>query len=296
MLILSACLLVSLSVVLFLSPETIKKEAAVTMLLFQYTAFGIMFEIYRKNIGNRKIGVILAAILLLVVFFDLHTVVGKYYSYIRNSPNHNNTEAQVIKDIYRNPTLTFSDYNVLGRYEGISHLSTFRPQFISSRFYLEAYEKYGADLLNIDRLIVTDNYKISQHYFEYSNEYETMLIDPKLPEFKKGLQANVSNGLFEINRFSFNKLAITVNNPQEQALIYRDTFDPFWQAFIDNKPTKIYPVNLGAYKGLILPQGRHIVHFIFNPWPAKYSFYALVVSFLLNTIAAIAILRKLKNS
>ncbi|HLD25031.1 MAG TPA: YfhO family protein [Patescibacteria group bacterium] len=64
-------------------------------------------------------------------------------------------------------------------------------------------------------------------------------------------------------------LSIVVrNNPGKTLLVVTDTYYPGWKATVDDKPTEILPVNI-RHRGLIVPQGDHIVVFHYEPESLK---------------------------
>jgi uncharacterized membrane protein YfhO len=63
-------------------------------------------------------------------------------------------------------------------------------------------------------------------------------------------------------------------------LVFNDSYDKGWKAFIDNQETKIYRTNY-ALRGLIVPEGEHKVYFIYRPDSFTYGLAITVVSLVL---------------
>ena len=71
------------------------------------------------------------------------------------------------------------------------------------------------------------------------------------------------------------KYVITVTGaPEEGVLVFNQTYFPGWNATIDGKPTKIFPVNVRQI-GIEMPKGNHTIIFRFTP---TYLTLGLVIS------------------
>jgi len=68
-----------------------------------------------------------------------------------------------------------------------------------------------------------------------------------------------------IKDFNVNSLIIETQFNTEKFLVYNDSFDRHWQAWINGEMTKIYRANL-AFKGIKLPAGRNEVCLRYVPW------------------------------
>ncbi|GIX45229.1 MAG: hypothetical protein KatS3mg130_1637 [Candidatus Sumerlaea sp.] len=65
-------------------------------------------------------------------------------------------------------------------------------------------------------------------------------------------------------------LTVELDEPTSQTalLTLADIYDPWWRAWVENRPAKIYKVNY-SFRGVILPPGTKTIHFEYRPpgWP-----------------------------
>ena len=86
--------------------------------------------------------------------------------------------------------------------------------------------------------------------------------------------------------YSANSLLVSVKNKRYGWLYFADTWDEYWSAKLDNKPTKVYKANL-QFKAIYLPPGKHIIQFQHDPksfWNLIYlGYFFQILNFLLWT-------------
>lgn len=125
-----------------------------------------------------------------------------------------------------------------------------------------------------ENLDVFPRFRLVNDYKKADNE-ETSLTIFRQKGFNPKTTAVIENGPLKefqkatIKEINISKdeneeiiLDIKVNN--ENILIMADSYVPGWQAFIDNKETKIYPANINQ-RAIIIPAGKHGVRFIYQP-------------------------------
>jgi hypothetical protein len=84
-----------------------------------------------------------------------------------------------------------------------------------------------------------------------------------------------------------NKVVIEADLKDAGLLVLSDVFYPGWKAFVDGKETRIYQVN-HAVRGVVLPKGRHVTEFRYDPLSFKIgavvslASLVLVVAFLVG--------------
>lgn len=76
------------------------------------------------------------------------------------------------------------------------------------------------------------------------------------------------NPVPKVHEHSPNKVTIEAYLAQPGLLVLGDTYYPGWKAFVDGKESKIYPTNY-VMRGVVLPEGRHIVEFRYEPLSFK---------------------------
>jgi hypothetical protein len=123
-----------------------------------------------------------------------------------------------------------------------------------------------------------------------------ILYDPtQTSAAKTTIQPPANKGLgypplqdYKILSFSPNQLKLELHlgmNQPRQWLIYSDVWHPFWQAWVNGKPAKIYRANL-AYKAVQLDAGNNTVEFKISAPNITAAYFGLGA----YSIAAIAII------
>jgi hypothetical protein len=82
---------------------------------------------------------------------------------------------------------------------------------------------------------------------------------------------------FRVSRFDVNGLALLTNYPEDQFLVYTDSYDPAWQVFINGRRARLYKANW-AFKGIWLPRGHNYVELHYEPWGGT-TIYVFVTLF-----------------
>ena len=77
-----------------------------------------------------------------------------------------------------------------------------------------------------------------------------------------------------------NEIEVAVEMEQEGWLILRDTFDPGWEARIDDNEAEIFRADY-LFRAVRVPQGKHLVSFGYRPssfyWGIALSLLSLAV-------------------
>ncbi|NPV76744.1 MAG: hypothetical protein HPY59_10270 [Anaerolineae bacterium] len=141
--------------------------------------------------------------------------------------------------------------------------STGDPE-IDNRGYLPDAKKLG--LLNV-RFVVSSydilaNGLLLRARFGATRVYENLFVLPRAWLRDVGEQGEYDFGDVEISRRSANRIEISVNGPG--TLILSEVYYPGWIAFIDGDRTDIQKTG-GLFRSVVVPEGRHIVRFVFRP-------------------------------
>jgi len=124
-----------------------------------------------------------------------------------------------------------------------------------------------------------------------------MLYDPtKIPTAKATIRSQTNKTLanpppfldFKVLLFNPNQLKVELHlaiNQPRQWLLYSDVWHPFWKAWVNGKPAKIYRANL-AYKAVQLETGNNTVEFKISAPNITVAYFGLAA----YSIAAFAIL------
>jgi len=67
-----------------------------------------------------------------------------------------------------------------------------------------------------------------------------------------------------LKKYTVNGLTLETDLPTDKFLVFTDSFHPGWRAALDGRPVPLYRANL-AFKGLVVPAGRHEIEFSFSP-------------------------------
>ena len=71
-------------------------------------------------------------------------------------------------------------------------------------------------------------------------------------------------GEARITERSGNRVSIEVDATRDCALVLTDTYYPGWRVTVDGEPVPLFPANY-AYRGVLIPEGRHSVTFEYVP-------------------------------
>ena len=69
---------------------------------------------------------------------------------------------------------------------------------------------------------------------------------------------------FRLINFNANILDFEINLNRDKLLVYNDAYHDDWRAWVDSKEVPVFRANL-AFKGIVVPTGRHRVRFEFRP-------------------------------
>jgi uncharacterized membrane protein YfhO len=83
-----------------------------------------------------------------------------------------------------------------------------------------------------------------------------------------------------VARYGLQTVELTVDTPTTQYLVTSETQYPGWRAWVDGASQPIYYTNV-AFRGLVVPAGRHNVVMRFEPLIFRYSAAASALAWLL---------------
>lgn len=155
----------------------------------------------------------------------------------------------------RNPwAFPFWEYesSVFNRIYNDSNFEIFENKNVFSRAYLVG--KYKVE---------TDSEKILKLMFNSTNLRNEVILeeDPKL------LLDNAS-GSANILSYTPNKIEISTNSKGNSMLFLSDSYYKGWNAYVDNKKTKIYRADY-TFRAVFVPKGKHEVIFKYEPQSFK---------------------------
>ena len=94
---------------------------------------------------------------------------------------------------------------------------------------------------------------------------EALVIEKDAPEFR-------------LLSYNMNSIKVKTNFPSRKFLVYNDSFDSRWQAFVNRQPVPVERANI-AFKGLWIPPGENVVYFHFGTSGAYLMNYVLLALF-----------------
>lgn len=94
------------------------------------------------------------------------------------------------------------------------------------------------------------------------------------------------SGSAQIIAYTPNTVTIGTITDKEQVLFLSDTYDPNWVATIDGKPTQIYNMTY-AFRGVIVPPGRHTVVFSYHSKPFLTGIYISIATLFFGVSVAV---------
>jgi hypothetical protein len=155
---------------------------------------------------------------------------------------------------------------------------------ISSTKYIFTDQPYSDSIFTQvfkgSKYVLLNNNYLPKAYFAASYQVKNGLeilnniregnFDPVLTVFLEkdpGVKIDVpdSTASAEITGYSMHNITLHVNASGNNLLYLSETYFPAgWKAFIDGKETEIYKSNY-LFRSIVVPQGRHVVEFKFEP-------------------------------
>lgn len=110
------------------------------------------------------------------------------------------------------------------------------------------------------------------------SDLSSLLESDALSEQGQAMVISQDSSDLRVKHFDVNDLRLETNFTAEKFLVYNDSFDRRWQAFVNGQKVKVYRANL-AFKGIRLPAGHNDVHFRYAPWGAEGLYFFLLAMF-----------------
>ncbi len=151
---------------------------------------------------------------------------------------------------------------------------------------------------------------VKQLNFVDNEEQEILKLDSintkDVAVLQKKYQKELNSGIYrdstsyiKLTGYHPEKLSYESNNKQNGFAVFSENYyKDGWQAFIDQKPTKIYKVDY-SLRGLLIPAGKHQISFVFDPKVVKtggtISLISFIIFLLLTFLGLYLILKKQKQ-
>ena len=98
----------------------------------------------------------------------------------------------------------------------------------------------------------------------------------------KAVPVTQNTDTFSVIRFDINFIKFRTNFPKEKFLVYNDSYQSDWHAFVNGQPVKLLRANV-AFKGLWLPAGENIVLLRFHS-PARMFLHLFLIVFFMGVL------------
>ncbi|MCK4907359.1 MAG: YfhO family protein [Spirochaetes bacterium] len=99
-----------------------------------------------------------------------------------------------------------------------------------------------------------------------------------LSNFKKSTNTAETNSKAVLSDYRQNKIHIDTESSSQKILVLQDYYHKDWHVYIDDKPGRIFPVNMIS-RGVVIPPGKHKVYMVYKP-SGRY-FYVTMTGYLI---------------
>ncbi len=96
-------------------------------------------------------------------------------------------------------------------------------------------------------------------------------------------------GTATLRSYAPNRVVVEAEASSQCVLVLTDTFFPGWTARVDGAETPIFPAYY-AFRGVIIPSGRHVIEFVYEPRAFRYGLGISVAAMLGGAAAAVFVL------
>ncbi len=118
---------------------------------------------------------------------------------------------------------------------------------------------------------------------ESFDSLRSVILEEKPGLVFKSMPANTKDNL-KILKYSLNEVVIQAELEQPGILVLTDAWYPGWQAYIDNKKTKIYIADY-VFRAIELTDGKHQIRFVYQP---RSILYGMIIT--LGTLGVVVII------
>jgi len=186
-----------------------------------------------------------------------------------------------------------------GQLYGVKYLLTGEkgpPEELRTNYNYEGvkpvWKKEGSTILEYEgalpRLFLVDEYQVGEDPVAIARlmiEDEDFLLDKKVALEEEGewnLDDEKEELAADIKLLGYypNAVLLNVLSNKDALLFLSDNYYPGWQAFVDDKETKIYRANY-AFRSVFVPKGEHLVRFVYRPQSLRVGAIVSIITNLL---------------
>ncbi|MFC1727392.1 YfhO family protein [Patescibacteria group bacterium] len=163
----------------------------------------------------------------------------------------------------------------------------------------EKYEVYR-NLQAFPRAFMVYNYKtvkepqaiVNQLLSEKTDLRKIVILEEDLEPLElKGLPE--SEPIVNIQKYSENKIDLTIESEKPGILFLSDNYYPGWKAYINSVEVKIYRANY-SFRAIPVPEGEHEVSFAYHPFSFKMGAMVSALSLIAAGFVALSVSRRKK--
>ncbi len=145
--------------------------------------------------------------------------------------------------------------------------------------------------MSLPRIFITDKYIVEPNekralkklYSSSFNEHEQILLNEN-PKIISGKLTSSS----KLISYNPNKIEINAMVSKSALLFLSDSYYPDWEARVDGVKTKIFQADY-AFRAIVIPAGKHLVTFEYNPKSFYYGIYIGLIGIVLLILMSIYI-------
>ncbi|MDP3940858.1 MAG: YfhO family protein [bacterium] len=188
---------------------------------------------------------------------------------------------------------------ILDKVENGSTAETFPPEIFDKTSTIDDFSVFTYKEA-APRFFLTSNYEIYSSDDELTKKLYAKTFDPRqtvlldeIPSFPT--HRNKERKIAKL--ISYNPRFVTIQTEtNDSSLLYlSDTYYPGWNAFIDQRPVKIYQANY-AFRAVEVPAGRHTVTFTYEPKSFLSGLFLSIVSIIIPMYGCVIMVFSRKKS
>ena len=135
--------------------------------------------------------------------------------------------------------------------------------------------------------IINESNKIIETMFSNNFDLRKEIVLEKNPSTN---QAKDIRGNVKITKYFSNLIEMEVATDKNAILFLSDNFYPGWKATVDNEKSEILRADY-TFRAVVMPSGKHIVEFVYDPQSFKLGLYAALTGIILMILSVLKLRR-----
>lgn len=167
-------------------------------------------------------------------------------------------------------------------------LSAVRYTFVSESQFKERPQPLSRlNLFTSYEVVADESAQLARLKSDAFNPRDTVLLGARTP-WGERITRSQTVQFIPIAKNERDHVAAQIENAVPAIVLFAETFDKGWKAYVDGKETNILPANF-AFMACALEPGRHTVEFRFKPAGFYYSLYLTVIGIAIGILSAAAL-------